>query len=97
MDESLQKLRRRFDSNPNDHKALNDLVRAHAKVGDLVAAYSLLLDHGALERRDPLLLEIGRHLAVEQEGVLKKGLGEDTRYAVEKDKERSYRRWSTLR
>lgn len=66
MDHHLQQLRRKLDAEPDDPAALAALARAMAQRGEHAAAYELLIDHGALEREDPVLYEVGAPLISEQ-------------------------------
>lgn len=84
MDHALAELQRRYQSDPSDRGAFNQLIRALIAAQRDLEAYALLFDDGALDRREERAMKLGAKLAERERGLFDKKLGKSSRFAVRK-------------
>ncbi|MDF1661148.1 MAG: hypothetical protein P1V97_05225 [Planctomycetota bacterium] len=93
MDNTLAELQRRFHADPSNRQALNALARGLAATDKTVEAYNLLFDHGAVEREEPLALELGAALSALEAPLLSKRLGQASKFACKAKPLYNHRVW----
>lgn len=90
MDPDIQGLERAVQADPHNLDDARALARAYLRQGRMAEAYHLLND-GAFERSDPLLLEIGEALAESEEALLRRAI---TPYSIQVASHREDGRWA---
>ncbi|MDF1661147.1 MAG: hypothetical protein P1V97_05220 [Planctomycetota bacterium] len=96
MDNSLTELQRRFYLDPSNKQALNTLVRGLAAIGKTGEGYNLLFDHGSVDKKEPLALELGARLAESEESVRSQKLGQASQFALNWEPHGTTRQWTYL-